>query len=135
MSANAACQGRSLRDIPLIAIVDDNEAVRVSVECLVRSLGYRACAFPSAEEFLGSAAPAMADCIIADVRMPGMDGMELLRRMRAAEGAPPVILVTAFADEALRRRAHADGAHCLLDKPFDECTMVECLRQVLDAKA
>jgi FixJ family two-component response regulator len=134
MSVAVACQDRSPRDTILIAIVDDDEAVRVSVASLIRSLGYRVCTFASAEELLGSAAPATAACVITDVRMPGMDGLELLRRLRATQGTPPVILVTAFADDALRRRADSDGAHCLLDKPFDEGVLIECLHQLLDTR-
>jgi FixJ family two-component response regulator len=119
---------------PLIAIVDDDESLRVSVAGLIRSLGYRACTFDSAEAFLRSEPRASVSCVIADVRMPGMDGMALLRRLRSLGPEPPVILVTAFADQGLRRRAVAAGAYCLLEKPFEETVMADCLHGAMSGE-
>jgi FixJ family two-component response regulator len=100
---------------------------------LVRSLGFRARAYASADDFLGASGRTRASCVIADVRMPGMDGVGLLRALRASPPAPPVILITAFADAALHREAAAGGAHCVLEKPFEEDTMIGCLHDALAA--
>jgi FixJ family two-component response regulator len=123
-----------LRESPVIAIVDDDESVRVSVASLLRSLGYDARSFCSAEEFLGSGSRAEASCVIADMRMPGIGGLGLLRALRAQPVGPPVILITAFADAALRRSAVVDGACCLLGKPFAEGEMIRCLDAAVAAR-
>jgi len=103
---------------PLIAIVDDDESFRESVQALLQSAGRRAVTFPSAEQFLASGAAATADCLILDLRMPGIDGFELHRRMRAAGSRIPIIVITAYSDDVSRARALAAGAAAFLPKPF-----------------
>src|SRR5215470_11379294 len=103
---------------PLIAIVDDDESFRESVQALLQSAGRRAVTFPSAEQFLASGAAATADCLILDLRMPGIDGFELHRRMRAAGSRIPIIVITAYSDDVSRARALAAGGPAFLPKPF-----------------
>ena len=103
---------------PLISIVDDDESFREAVQALLQSAGRRAIAFASAEQFLASGAGAAADCLILDLSMPGIGGLELQQRMRAAGLRIPTIVVTAHADEVARARALAAGAVAFLPKPF-----------------
>lgn len=114
---------------PLIAVIDDDAAVRVSLEGLVRSLGYRAAVFGSAEAYLDSGV--RPDCIISDVQMPGLSGIALKERLVAEGLEVPVILLTAFADEAARARAERAGATCFLAKPFKAQTLIDCLGRAL----
>jgi FixJ family two-component response regulator len=116
---------------PLVAIVDDDVSVRLSTRRLVRSLGYRAETFGSAEEFLGSEAIPKTACLIADVRMPRVDGLELQRRMAEQELPIPIVFITAHATEDEERRALRAGAIALLRKPFDKHTLLAALRQAL----
>src|ERR1700742_2914625 len=103
----------------IVAAVDDDFRVRESIESLVESAGYTLLAFASAEEFLQSGALAATDCLITDVRMPGMGGLELQRRVRLARPDLPVILISAHYDEQIRQRAINQGAVGFLYKPFD----------------
>lgn len=116
---------------PLIAIVDDDEANRLSLMSLVRSLGYRAQAHASAEDLLAAMALCLPDCIISDIRMPDMDGITMLERLRDSRRLPPVILITAYAEPVLRARAIAAGAWNLLLKPMDETSLIACIDAVL----
>jgi FixJ family two-component response regulator len=112
---------------PLIAIIDDDESVRSSVSGLVRSLGYSARTFASAAEFLGSGAQPDSACIISDVQMPGISGIELKEALMAAGSRTPVILMTAFVSDAVMARASQAGAVCFLRKPFDAEELIRCL--------
>src|SRR5271157_664458 len=103
---------------PLIAIVDDDESAREGIVDLVTAMGYQAQAFERAEDFLQSLHIARADCLITDVRMPGMTGLELLDRLLASDKVIPAIVLTAFTLEADRMRALAAGAICYLSKPY-----------------
>ena len=103
---------------PLIAIVDDDDSFRLSVQALLESAGRRAVTFASAEQFLASGAAATADCLILDLRMTGINGLELQGRMRAAGFRIPIIVITAHADDVSRARALAAGASAFLPKPF-----------------
>jgi len=115
----------------LISIVDDDESVREAVEGLIESLGFRVSAFSSAADFLASAAVADTSCVIADVHMPQMSGVDLHRRL-AEQGHPiPTILITAYPNQGVRDRALADGVVCYLIKPFDDDTLIECVRCAL----
>jgi FixJ family two-component response regulator len=111
----------------MISIVDDDESVREATKALVRSLGYTAATFASAEEFLGSDRLHDTACVIADVQMPGLSGIDLQERLVAQGLALPVILITAFADERTRRRAIDAGALDYLSKPFSDEQLVSCL--------
>ena len=102
-----------------IATVDDDRRVRESVQSVLESAGYDAPTFESAEAFLESGALARVRCVIADVRLPGMDGTELQRRIRRERHQLPVILITAHDDDDVRQQALRDGAVAFLVKPFD----------------
>ncbi len=109
----------------VVATVDDDRRVRESVQNVLESAGYAAVTFESAEAFLGSGALASATCVIADVRLPGLDGTELQRRIRRERRQLPVILITAHDDDDVRRQALADGAAAFLVKPFDGGDLLE----------
>ena len=115
----------------VIAIVDDDVSVRDAVSSLVRSLGHAVVAFERAEDFLTFDRRRRLRCVIADVRMPGMTGHELHARLVASGEPVPVILITAYPDEAARQRALRAGVLCYLAKPFSEDELLTCLGQVL----
>jgi FixJ family two-component response regulator len=110
-----------------VCIIDDDESVRVATTCLVRSLGHAVRTFASGEEFLNSPYVEDAECMIVDVNMPRMSGLELQSRLREKGLAPPIIFITAYPEERARARALEAGAICYLDKPFDSATLIECL--------
>ena len=117
---------------PLIAIVEDDEFVRGSMRRLMRSLGYPVEAFPSAADFLASRHLDETACLIADIQMPGMTGIELYARLIDAGRKIPTILVTAYPDEATRVRALNDGIVCYLLKPFDDNDLMDCVRKAVE---
>jgi len=121
----------TLQDSPLIAVIDDDESVRISVSGLVRSLGYSARTFASADEFLRSGAEPECDCIISDIQMPGTSGIELKEALVAAGSRTPVILMTAFVNAAVQARASKAGAVCFLKKPFGASELIGCLEAAL----
>jgi FixJ family two-component response regulator len=105
--------------IHVVVGVDDDFRVRESIESLVESAGFAPVVFSSAEEFLQSGRLAEATCLVTDVRMPGMDGIELQRRIRLERPQLPVIFISAHHDDAIRQRALRGGAVDFLYKPFD----------------
>jgi FixJ family two-component response regulator len=111
--------------------VDDDFRVRESVERLVESAGYAHRVFSSAEEFLQSGTLAIANCLITDVRMPGMDGIELQRRIRLDRPDLPVIFISAHQDDEARQRALDDGAIRFLYKPFDGAELLRAIEAAL----
>ncbi len=111
--------------MPLISIVDDDESVREATKTLVRSLGYKAETFGSAEEFLESTQIVATACLITDVQMPGLSGVELQDRLISDGHDLPTIFVTAFPDTKSERRALQSGAIAYLRKPFKEDHLVE----------
>ena len=115
----------------LIAIVEDDQPFRESMRKLMTALGYTVEAFPSAADFLASPLLAATACVVTDVQMPGMTGVELHRRLIDAGYAIPTILVTAYPDEVARRRAMKDGIVCYLGKPVDDDHLQRCLRLAL----
>jgi FixJ family two-component response regulator len=115
----------------VISIVDDDESVRVSTSSLVRSLGHATRTFSSAEDFLRSIHLNDASCVIADVRMPGMSGVEMQSLLLARGHRMPFIFMTAFPEEAIRARALKLGAICVLTKPFDGPTLIRYLDTAL----
>ena len=117
---------------PLIAIVEDDLFVRGSMRRLLRSLGYPVEAFPSAADFLAFRGLDDTACLIADIQMPGMTGLELYARLIEAGHKIPTILVTAYPDEARRARALKDGIVCYLLKPFDDNDLVDCVRKAVE---
>ena len=116
---------------PLISIVDDDELVREAVKGLMKSLGYRAEAAASAEEFLRSPHLRRCSCLIADVQMPGMTGLELYQHLSTSGKRIPTILITAYPDDGVRARALSAGVIGYLSKPFDEDDLLACIRSAL----
>jgi FixJ family two-component response regulator len=116
---------------PLVAIVDDDASVRATTDSLVRSLGYIVHTFASAEELLRSNRLDDLSCVIADVQMPGMSGVELQAHLLSQGYRVPFIFFTAFPDERIRAQALSAGAICYLTKPFDGDSLVEGLQAAL----
>ena len=115
----------------LVSVVEDDQHFRASMRRLLRSLGYTVEAFPSAADFLASTRLAETACLIADVNMPGMTGIELYRHLIDAGRAIPTILVTAYPNDVDRIRVLNDGVVCYLRKPVDEPDLKRCLHAVL----
>lgn len=116
---------------PVISIIDDDGSVRAATRNLVRSLGYVVHTFASAEDFLRSPHLDDTSCVITDVRMPDMSGLDLQAYLLAKGQTFPFIFVTAFSVESDRERALKAGATCFLSKPFDGETLIECLEAAL----
>ena len=117
--------------VPTIAIVDDDEPVRSTMSSLVRSLGFEAITFGSAEEFLRSPQRHHSSCLISDVQMPGMSGLDLQSQLAAQNHRVPIIFITAFPHAEIERRAREAGAICVLSKPFESRALVECIQRAL----
>jgi FixJ family two-component response regulator len=115
----------------LVSVVEDDQFFRESMRRLMRSLGYSVEAFPSAADFLASPRLVETACLIADVHMPAMTGLELYRHLIGAGYAIPTILVTAYPDDDVRTRALNDGVVCYLRKPVDERHLMRCVRAAL----
>jgi FixJ family two-component response regulator len=111
----------------VISVVDDDASVRVATNNLLRSRGYVVHTFASAEEFLVSPHLNETSCVIADVQMAAMNGLDLLTNLRATGYAAPFIFITAFPDETVRARAMKAGAVCFLAKPFAAPALIKCL--------
>ena len=118
-------------DRTLISIVDDDEPYRESIRKLVTLLGYAVEAFPSAADFLASSFLPETACLVADVHMPGMTGVELHGRLVELGYTIPTILVTAYPDSGVRDQALKDGVACYLSKPVDEEDLDRCLSSAL----
>jgi len=116
----------------VVVAVDDDFRVRESIESLVESAGYTPQLFSTAEDFLSSGKLAIAACVITDVRMPGMDGLELQRRIRLERPRVPVIFISARDDAEIRKRAINEGAIDFLQKPFDAAYLLEKIRAALN---
>jgi FixJ family two-component response regulator len=121
-----------LSKAPLVAIIDDDESVRATTDSLVRSLGYVVRAFASAEEFLRSNRVNDFACVMSDVQMPGMSGVELLDHLRTQGYRVPFIFFTAFPDEKMGAQALAAGATCYLTKPFTGDSLIQCFQVALE---
>jgi FixJ family two-component response regulator len=115
----------NLEQTPLISIVDDDEAVREATKSLIRSLGYQAETFGSAEEFLAWTQIDATDCLITDVQMPGLSGMDLQDRLNSTGREMPTIFVTAYPDAKLEKQALRGGAIAYLRKPIEENHLLE----------
>jgi FixJ family two-component response regulator len=112
---------------PLISIVDDDTAARAGTRALVESLGYKAASFGSAEHFLKSEMVGETACLITDLQMPGLNGLELQELLRSQGYRMAIILITAYPNENHRVRALNFGAVGFLSKPFDEASLIDCL--------
>ncbi len=117
----------------VISIIDDDPSVREATQSLVRSLGYSAQAFSSAEEYLQSGRVGDSSCVITDLHMPGMSGADLQDRLIAEGYRIPVIFVTAYFEERVRARVMDAGAFGFLRKPFSDESLIECLDKALHA--
>ena len=117
--------------VSLISVVDDDESVRESLEGLLKSMGFRVEAFALAMDFWNSQTLEATDCLILDVRMPGMTGPELQRKLIASQHSIPIVFITAHGDEAVRARVLGDGAVDCLLKPFTEDALLTAVHAAL----
>jgi FixJ family two-component response regulator len=117
----------------LVAIVDDDDLMRSALEGLLKAAGLPAQAFASAEEFLNSGQQRQAGCLIADIRMPGMSGLELQARLNAERCRIPIVFITAHGDEKMRMQALRAGAVEFMAKPFDDEALLESVRAALES--
>jgi FixJ family two-component response regulator len=115
----------------LISIIDDDESARRSTTRLIESFGFRAAAFESAENFLSSGQMDDTSCLIVDIRMPGMNGLQLQSQLAAAGCRTPIIFITAYDDQESRRRAMQAGAAAFLGKPFADKQLLQWIRSAL----
>ncbi|MDK1373773.1 MULTISPECIES: response regulator [unclassified Sinorhizobium] len=114
-----------------IAVIDDDDALRESMKDMLESLGYEAVAFPSASEFLESYSQCAIHCIISDVKMPGIDGLQLLEILNGKGVRTPLIFMTAFRDQRLTTAARQGGARGVLSKPIDSDQLVALLESAV----
>jgi FixJ family two-component response regulator len=121
-----------LSRLSVISVIDDDASVRVATNNLLTSHGYIVHTFASAEEFLQSAQVKDTSCVIADVQMPAMSGLDLFILLRTQGYGAPFIFITAFPDESVRERALKAGAICFLGKPFAGPTLIKCLDSALE---
>jgi FixJ family two-component response regulator len=115
---------------PQVAVIDDDEPFRTALVESLCSLGYAACGFASAGEFVTSGERSF-DCIITDIHMPGMSGFDLKRLLTARGSTVPVIMITARAEPSIEASAMASGAICILKKPFETNSLIACLTKAL----
>ena len=116
----------------IVMIVDDDDSIRKAVRRLMKSYGFAVETFASAEEFLGSDRLAKTSCLILDIHMPGMNGLELQKRLVASGSVVPIIFITAFTDDRARAQAMSAGAAGYLAKPFSDDELLNCIHSVLE---
>ena len=116
---------------PLVSVVDDDESVREALPDLLREFGFAVEAFASAEAFLDSGAVSRTNCLVLDIRMPGMSGLDLQRELVQRRQAIPIVFITAHGDETLRPRLVAGGAIDCLLKPFSETALLTAVNTAL----
>ena len=117
----------------LVVVVDDDDSMRSAVQDLLEAVGLPATGFASAEEFLGSGRQHETACLIADIRMPGMSGLELQAQLNAEHCRIPIIFITAHGDEKMRLQARREGAVEFLSKPFDNEVLLDGVRAALES--
>ena len=117
----------------LVAIVDDDDSMRSALQGMLKAVGYPAQAFASGEEFLKSGQQHQTSCLIADIRMPGMSGLELQAQLNSERCKIPIIFITAHGDAKMRIQALRAGAVEFLSKPFDEEVLLESVRAALES--
>jgi FixJ family two-component response regulator len=122
----------SERRTKMVAVVEDDESYRVALQRLLRSAGFSVLAFASAEDFLNSGQQRETGCLIADIRMSGMSGLDLQARLNTEQCAIPIIFITAHGEEKMRLQAMRGGAVKFMAKPFDGATLLEAGRVALD---
>jgi FixJ family two-component response regulator len=116
-----------------VAIVDDDDSMRSAVQDLLEAVGLPAQGFPSAEDFLRSGKQHQTTCLITDIRMPGMSGLELQAQLNAERCRIPIIFITAHGDEKMRLQARRQGAVEFLAKPFDDDVLIDSVRAALES--
>jgi FixJ family two-component response regulator len=121
----------SQREGRVVSIVDDDASLRRSVRNLVSSVGFRVETFPSAEEFLNSFSREQTDCLVLDLRLVGMSGLDLLRHLAATGSRVPVVVLTAHADDEARERSLQAGAVAFLKKPFRGDALLDAVRTAI----
>ena len=121
------------RTAKMVAVVEDDESYRVALQRLLKSAGFSVLAFASAEDFLNSGQRHETGCLIADIRMPGMSGLDLQARLNSEQCPIPTIFITAHGDEKMRMQAMRGGAVKFLAKPFDGAILLEAARVALDS--
>jgi FixJ family two-component response regulator len=117
--------------VALIGVVDDDESVRESISSLLRSAGYQSVLFPSAEAFLASGVVEQPDCLVLDVKMPGLSGLELQQRLFEVKRPKPIVFVTGHADDEVRDKALKQGAVAFLNKPFSDEDLLGAINSAL----
>jgi FixJ family two-component response regulator len=120
-----------LAQAPVISVIDDDDSVRKSTSRLVRSLGFIAHTFASARDFLDSPHLTGSGCLIVDVQMPGMTGIELQQLLRTQGHSVPIIFISAFPDKSIKEQALEGGALGFLSKPFRPAALIECINVAL----
>jgi FixJ family two-component response regulator len=115
----------------IICIIEDDESVRRALRRLMQSVGFDVKDFATAEEFLQSSAQSLPSCLLLDVNLPGLSGLELQRRLHAAGRRFPVVIITAYGDEQMQEKALRDGATCFLQKPFEELSLLQAVNRAL----
>jgi FixJ family two-component response regulator len=130
-TTNVPGKVKNVAQEPLIAIIDDDASLRVALIGLVRSLGYRADGFASAEAFLDGDTLHDSACIVTDIQMPGLSGIDLKQHLTEHGCLAPVIMITARTEPGLHERAAASGAMCVLRKPFATDDLVACIERAL----
>jgi FixJ family two-component response regulator len=110
-----------------IAVIDDDESFRVALVESLSSLGYRSSGYASAEDYVRAIGDRSFNCVVTDIHMPGMSGLDLMKRLAARGSTTPVVLITARSDSNLEAKAAAAGAACLLRKPFEMNDLIKCI--------
>ena len=122
------------RRAKMVAVVEDDASYRVALQRLLKSAGFSVQLFESAEDFLNSGQQHETGCLIADIRMPGMSGLDLQARLNTEQCPIPTIFITAHGDEKMRLQAMRGGAVKFLAKPFDGAILLEAVRVALDSE-
>ena len=119
----------------LISIIDDDESVRRTTKLLIDSFGYRAAVFESAEAFLNSDQLSDTSCLVVDLQMPGMNGLQFQRRLAAEGNSIPIIFITSYGNKESRQQAMEAGAVAFLDKPFNDEQLLQNIRSALKQRS
>lgn len=122
-------------EAPLIAVVDDDRSIRNATQDLLNAAGFITFTFENARSFLGSSARTSVACLVADMRMPGMSGLELHEHLETSGTGIPTVIITAHPEELTRERAREAGITCFLTKPFTPDELLECVRKALAKSA
>lgn len=119
------------KDAPIVAVIDDDRAIRTALSSLLRSAGYRVCLFENAEAFLDAREIATAHCIVTDIQMPGLSGLDFIEQLNENGSSIPVLVITAFPEAPIRMRAERLGVAAFLSKPFDAATILRSIESAL----